>query len=421
MTLKFPKDFLFGTATASLQIEGGDTNNTWFEWSEAGHIKDKTHSLRACDHWQRIDSDFALHQTLNVQTYRLGLEWSRLEPKEGEFSAQALENYRYELKGLNNRGIVPLVTLYHFSLPLWFSQRGGWVNPQSALRFWRYVDYVARNLSDLVQDWITINEPNIYLTMGYLRGEWPPGKKNAVSEMFEAARNLVRAHVLAYDVIHHHRPDARVGVAHHLRVFDPLGGPLSHLSAYLHERIFQTMFLESMTKGRFILPLGRGYPYGKRQLSDFIGINYYTRDMVRGKLGVEPLHGILEVNKKSDTNELGWEIYPRGLSRLIEKMWKRYRLPIWITENGICDSTDQKRTKYLINHLSEIHRCLQKKIPVERYYHWTLLDNFEWIEGESARFGFFHNDFETQTRTLRPSGKVFAQIALTKELNLSDG
>ncbi len=418
MTLRFPETFLFGTATASLQIEGGDSNNTWYEWSQAGHIKDGTHSIRACDHWQRIDADFRLHEELNSHTYRMGLEWSRIEPQEGVFSEEALNVYRREIEGLVQRRIVPLVTLYHFSLPLWFARMGGWNHPQSALYFWRFVQRVVGHLGDLVQDWITLNEPNIYLTMGYLRGEWPPGLKNATAQMFDAARRLVEAHVLAYRAIHLQRPDARVGVAHHLRIFDPIGGPLSALSAYLHERIFQDMFLQAMTRGRFIAPLGRGYPLGKEKFADFIGVNYYTRDMVRGKWGSGPLHGVLLVKKGAPVNDLGWEIYPRGLSRIITRLWKRYRLPIWITENGICDARDEVRPAYIASHLREVHRCIQAGIPVERYYHWTLLDNFEWIEGESARFGLYHNDFETQTRTLRESGRFFAQIARTRSLEV---
>lgn len=418
MTLHFPPDFLFGTATAALQIEGGDINNTWYSWSEAGRIKDRSHSLRACDHWRRIDTDLELQAALNVQTYRLGIEWSRIEPREGEFSDEALRTYRYELERLTERGIVPLVTLYHFSLPLWFAERGGWNHPHSSLYFWRYVNRVVKYLADLVQDWITINEPNIYLTMGYLRGVWPPGKVDAVAEMFEAARNLVRAHALAYDEIHLQRANARVGVAHHLRIFDPVGGPLGALSAWLHRRLFQDMFLEAMTRGRWVLPLGRGYPLGRRRLSDFIGINYYTRDMVRWKWGAGPLHGVLEVRRGAPVNDLGWEIYPRGLGRLIESAWRTYHLPIWVTENGICDADDSQRTRYIQSHLAEVHRCLSKGIPVQRYYHWTLLDNFEWIEGESARFGLFHNDFETQTRTIRESGKFFAELARTHVLRL---
>lgn len=417
MKLTFPPTFLFGVATAGLQIEGGDRNNTWYEWSEMGRIKDGSHSLRAGDHWNRWREDGELLTELGIQTYRLGVEWSRLEPEEGRFSDEALGHYRDEIQLLLRNGIRPLVTLYHFTLPLWFARDGGWENPVSPQRFMRFVRFVLEGLGDLVQDWVTINEPNIYLTMGYVRGQWPPGLSGAVDEMLQAARNLVRAHALAYDVLHSHsQGEVRVGVAHHLRVFDPVGGPLSRLTAWLHERVFQTMFLEAMTSGKWIPPLGRGYPLGKRPLSDFLGVNYYTRDLVRWKWGADPLNGELFVKEGAPVNELGWEIYPEGLGRLIRRLGARYGIPIWITENGVCDAHDTLRPAFLRDHLEVIYRCLVEGYDVQRYYHWTLYDNFEWIEGESARFGLYANDFETQRRTLRPSGRLYAEIARTRTL-----
>ncbi len=416
----FPDSFLLGTATASLQIEGGDKNSNWYRWSEAGKIKDGSHSLNACDHWNRVDEDLELHKEIHAQTYRMGLEWSRIEPTRGSFSKDALEHYRNEIQGLLANGIRPLVTLYHFSHPLWFEDSGGWTQPDAPQIFLHYVAEVVKALGDLVQDWVTINEPNIYLTLAYVRGEWPPGKTDAVEEMLVAGRLMVKAHCEAYKVIHAAYDTSRkvsVGVAHHLRVFQPAGGPISWISSYLHTRIFQAMFLEAMTTGKWMAPLGKGYPSGKGPFSDFIGINYYTRDMVKGDLRAKPLMGVLGKQKNASYNDLGWEIYPKGLGILIRRVWKKYRLPIWITENGICDADDDQRPQFLRDHLEEVGLCIQEGIPVERYYHWTLLDNFEWIEGESAPFGLFHTDFNTQKRTLRESGKFFSKIIKTRSLD----
>lgn len=437
-----PEDFLLGTATASLQIEGGDTNNSWYRWCNEGHIKDGTHCIRACDHWNRLEEDISLMQELGTRTYRLGLEWARIEPEEGRFDGEALAHYRREIELLREAGIRPLVTLHHFSNPLWMEDDGAWVNPESVPRFLRYTRRVVETLGDLVSDWVTINEPNIYLLFGYVFGEWPPGRRSLRSAR-KGARNMARAHAEAYHLIHQLREEAdyhpkaasMVGVAHHLRVFNPArpGNPLDRFVAGVFDRLSQDMFVRAMTEGRAVWPMsslplvrripgleglklpgtrGARGPGGSRgYLADFLGINYYSRDFTRASLRPGDLFGKREVPEKAPRNDLGWEIYPEGLYRVIRRFWERYRLPIFVTENGTADAADSFRSSYIATHLAEIARAVGDGVDVRRYYHWSLMDNFEWVEGLTPRFGLVEVDYATQERRIRESGRFYAEIS----------
>jgi len=412
-----PADFTLGTATASLQIEGGDTNNSWYRWSmKGGTVKDGTNSLVACDHWNRIDEDVSLMKKLRVNGYRMSLEWSRIEPEEGTFSATAFEHYREELVKLREAGIEPMVTLHHFSNPLWLEDDGGWTDPRVVGRFERYTEEAVRRLGDLVSRWATINEPNVYLHGGYLEGFWPPGERS-VSSFFRGAVHMIGAHIAAYRTIHAVRSvlghdGTAVGPVHHLRVFDPLADrPGERFACRLTDRFFQRLFTEGMATGRVLVPSSGRYPFGRGDFQDFFGVNYYTRDMVAfrpckpGRMFAE-----LSVREGAAVNDLGWEIYPEGLYRICRKYYEQYRKPVYITENGTCDAADAFRTRYVYDHLREVRRLIDDGIDVRGYYHWTLMDNFEWAEGESARFGLIETDYETQKRTIRPSGKFYADF-----------
>jgi beta-glucosidase len=416
---ELPSGFLLGTATASLQIEGGDTNNSWYRWSESGHIRDGSHCRVACDHWNRVDEDVRLMTAIGANAYRMSLEWSRIEPEEGRFESAALEHYRREVEQLIASGIRPMITLHHFSNPLWFEDDGAWMNSEAPARFLRYVRKVLAVLGDQVADWITINEPNVYLIMGYVFGDWPPGETD-VGSVFRGARIMSRAHALAYLAIHEEREaagysDTRVGVAHHLRVYDPAGGPLDRLSTGILKRLSQDIFVEAMTTGKSKFPVGRLDLPSQRGanglLSDFLGINYYSRDTVRFSLKPSDGFAVRSTPDGAPVNDLGWEIYPAGLYRVIRQYWQRYRLPVMITENGTCDAVDRLRPRYLADHLAQVVRAQNEGIPVPAYFHWSLMDNFEWIEGTSARFGLYEVDFQTQKRTMRESGRLFAEIA----------
>lgn len=409
---QFPEHFLFGSATAGVQVEGGDRNNNWYVWAEQGHIKDGSDILRAGDHWNRYREDIALLAQMHHKVYRMGIEWSRIEPEKGRFDEQAIAHYRDVLSRLIQNHVRPLVTLHHFTYPIWLDKEGGFASRQIVSHFKRYTAFVVERLGDLVSEYITINEPNVFLLNGYVAGLWPPGKKD-LPLAYKVFVNMSHCHMAAYELIHKIRRQrgfagkTMVGVANHLRVFDPLrkGHTPDSFIAEKQQFFFQDAFADYMTTGTLPFPARLFVPQGHEgHYADFIGINYYSRNIVNAvdlKTFVQPDRPV---------NDLGWEIYPDGLRILCETFYERYHLPIWITENGVCDNNDVLRVRFIAGHLQAVKRAIDKGVPVDRYYHWSLMDNFEWLEGETARFGLVYVDYETQRRIIKKSGRFYAKI-----------
>ncbi len=390
-----------GVATAATQIEGGAIDTTWHRWAGADRIADHSTPARAADHANRVEQDIALLGELGVRHYRMGLEWARIEPLRGQFDPVGLAHYRDELTQLRDAGIRPLVTLHHFSEPGWFADAGGWLAPDAVPTFLRYVDAVVGGLGDLVTDWITINEPTVYTSHAYLWGLWPPGETSAYRHALAATQALVDAHLAAYPLIHRLRPDARVGVAHHLRAFRPRNprNPAHRGAATLSRYLFQGALVEMMATARGRLPLRRPKGAVPGRYYDFHAINYYTRSTVAGLAD--------GTAAQAPVNDLGWEIYPHGLVEVAQWVHDRWPGPIWISENGVADRADAFRSRFLYDHLAQI---AASDLPIERYYHWCFTDNFEWAEGEGARFGLVELDYATQARTVRGSGRFYADI-----------
>ncbi len=392
-----PPEFQLGVATSATQIEGGELQHSWTRHAEHGHIKDNSTPVRACDHWNRVKQDTGLLRELGVNSYRLGIEWARVQPERGRFDEQALARYRDEIQLLVDSGILPMVTLHHFTNPLWFEDAGGFTAKDAPDTFAAYVEAVVKAVGDLVPQWITINEPNVYLVNGYLFGIWPPAKKS-MRELRKAARGLTVASQLAAEVIRSGRSaegfrNAEIGVAHHLRVFEPLPGRLSALTCRRVEREFQERFVDSMSEGM-----------------DFLGVNYYTRERIG--FSARPGEGFIRraESENGARTDLGWEIYPTGLSTLLRRYAKRTSLPVIITENGAADAGDHFRARFIYDHLRELHLLMEEGMQIGGYFHWTLMDNFEWLEGESARFGLYECNFETQQRRIRASGEFFQDL-----------
>jgi beta-glucosidase len=404
---KLPKDLLLGCATAATQIEGGDKNNSWYEWSAQGKIKENGTTLRANNHWELYEDDVKLMAQMGMECYRLGVEWSRIEPSRGEFKSEAIAHYRRELELLLKYNIRPLLTLHHFSNPLWFEKMGAFTSPESVKIFTEFVHYVVENVKDLCQDYVTINEPNVYVTNGYVFGVWPPAEKSIWKGM-RVFKYMALSHISAYKEIHQICENAKVGFANHLRIFVPYGSKnlFEILSAKLMRYLFQGAITKSMATGKLQFPIGVTAPLGKGKYYDFIGINYYTRSAVRRLTN--------SVLPNRPVNDLGWDIYPEGLTQLVKDQYEKYKAPVWITENGTCDKKDSFRADYIYNHLKQI---ADNNLPVERYYHWTFMDNFEWLEGETAPFGLVKCDFETQKRTVRKSGEFYSEIIKEKQVS----
>lgn len=419
---RFPDDFLWGSATAAHQVEGGNHANDWWAWEQTpGHIKSGDRSDPACDHYRRFAADFDLLKQLHQNAHRLSIEWSRIEPTPGEFSATALAHYRDVLQALRHRGMEPMVTLHHFTNPAWIAASGGWEAPDTARRFAQFAECVINALGDLARYWITINEPTVIAYQGYVRGDWPPGKR----DLGAAARALVtilRAHWLAYERIKSRHPELKLGLAHHLRIFDPARrfAPQDRAVAAAFNRVFNETILQSLRRGRLVFPLSRaGTASGPRRSQDFIGLNYYTRELVRfNRRYRAELFGERVSPASLPRSDLNWEIYPDGLYRLLRTL-RRERLPIFITENGIADAADASRPDFLLMHTRAMLRAIETGVPVRGYFHWTCFDNFEWAEGYSAKFGLIACDPATQERRLRPSAGLYAQICRSNRLPLS--
>lgn len=415
-----PPTLLLGSATAATQIEGGDTNVNWYRWSLKGHVAGGESSLPGAGHWDRVDQDVALLAELNQQCYRLGLEWSRLEPAEGQWSAEGVAHYRHELGLLRQRGIVPLVTLHHFSCPQWFQDRGAWLADDAVATFLRFVERVVDTLGDLVDEWCTINEPNVFSNDTYMEGKFPGGRRGDIGAYFRASAALIRAHLGAYRLIHRLRDqrgwkNTRVGFAHHLAVFVPKN-PLAWLGTALSDYLFHEIFFQGFVEGRMPWVLGGGRPEGRGRFCDYLGINYYSRHLFTGALDPGSLFARVGVDPAvppERLNDLGWEIYPEGLAQWTRRVWRRWHLPVHITENGIADARDEKRAAFLVDHLDQVRRLVDEGVAIERYYHWSFLDNLEWSEGYAPRFGLVEVDYATMERRVRPSGRVYAEICRT--------
>jgi beta-glucosidase len=419
---RFPEGFLWGTATAAHQVEGGNHANDWWGWEQApGHIKNGDRSDPACDHYRSYQTDFDLLRSLHQNAHRLSVEWSRIEPAPGQFSETALAHYRDVLQALRDRGMEPMVTLHHFTNPAWIADTGGWEAPETAEHFASFADRVTDQLGDLARFWITINEPTVIAYQGYVRGEWPPGKRD-LGAGARALVNLLRGHWMAYERIKGRHPELQLGLAHHLRVFDPARpfAPQDRAVAAAFGRIFNETILRSLRLGRLVFPLTRaGKASGPRYSQDFIGLNYYTRDLVRfNHRNRAELFGERVLVEGSRRSDLTWELYPEGLYRTLVSL-RREQLPIFVTENGIADRDDTMRPEFLLNHARAMLRAIDAGVPVRGYLHWTCFDNFEWAEGYSAKFGLIACDPKTQERRPRRSARLYAEICRSNQVPVS--
>jgi len=429
--LRFPDGFLWGTASSSYQCEGGNTNNQWYRWEQRGHILTGEQCGEACDWWENAEDDFALAEQMEHNALRLSLEWSRIEPAEGQWDSAPLDRYRAMLTDLRHRHIKPIVTLHHFTDPLWFTDRGGFEDEANIRYFVRYVTRAVQSLQDLCDFWVTINEPNIYAFMGYVLGSFPPGEHDT-TRAIHVLRNLMQAHVEAFYAIRRLQPQSEIGYCLHYHILDPANelSPLDRSVAGIQDTFFTWAAIRAAETGHFTFPLNLLLPpiphaSGSR---DYHGVNYYTREMVRFDptrpaevFGRRFVHPNTVRNDPGKGVEFG-EIYPYGIYRVLKSLYHRTRgnKPIYITENGFSDAQDDRRPRAILEHLAMIHRAISEGIPVSGYLYWTLVDNFEWAEGWGVRFGLVELDPETQDRIPRSSASMFGEIcranAITEEI-----
>lgn len=357
--------FLFGAGTSSHQVEGGNRNNDWWAWEQTrpAHLR----SGKACDHWNRYEADFALAQQLGHSAHRISIEWSRIEPSKGQFSRSAIEHYRDVLVSIRKHGMKSFVTLHHFTNPLWVARNGGWESGRTPELFGLYTKYVVQHLGDLVDFWVTINEPMVYASQSYAKGKWPPQKKSFY-RTWKVVRNMAKGHKAAYQAIHSVLPHARVGIAKHV---------VAHMP-----------FVSDMWFNRAFFWLTGG-------THDFIGINYYFAH------GSDAWAG--------PRSDMGWPIIPESLTDVLLDM-KRYGKPLYVTENGLADEVDSRRADFIRSHIRAVEAAQRQGADVRGYLHWSLLDNFEWADGFAPRFGLIAVDYETMERTIRPSAYAYKAI-----------
>ena len=418
-TFTFPGGFLWGTATSAHQVEGNNLNNDWWAWEQQeGRILNGDRSGRACDWWAgrwREDFDRA-HETYQ-NAHRLSVEWSRIQPEPDRWDESALDRYRQMLLGLKERNMVAMVTLHHFSNPLWLMEMGGWENEATVELFAAFSRRVVEALGSHCNMWITINEPNVYMTGGYLGGGFPPGK-NDLKIALKVLGNLLKGHAAAYQAIHEVQSDAQVGVAHHWRGFLPANGnPLTGYATNLFNKVFNDAFPQALVTGKFDANfLKEDVPQAKNT-QDFIGLNYYTRELIRFDLGKRAeMFTKRSYPKEAELSETGFlNNDPEGFKACI-KWGTQFGKPIYITENGAEDSKDDFRRKYLLQHLHAMWHMINHNMPVKGYFHWTLVDNFEWERGWSQRFGLWGLDYTTQLRTRRKSADLYAEICRTNSI-----
>ncbi len=387
-TVSFPDRFLWGTATAAHQIEGGNVNNDWWEFEHDPTSGCVDVSGDACDSFNRYPEDIALVADLGLAAYRFSLEWSRIEPAEGEFSRVALDHYRRMAATCHEHGVSPVVTFHHFTHPRWLADAGTWEALHAPDRFARYCERVTAHLGDLIDLACTLNEPNVVATMGWRHGIFPPRVRDRVRRDV-VNQALVTAHRKGVEAIRSGPGDALVGLTLSMVDFEVEPGGEERLERI--RRPSEDVFLEA-TGG-----------------DDFIGVQTYTRR----RIGPE---GSLPAEEGVPTTQMGYEFWPEALEGTVRRAWEVAGVPVYVTENGIGTSDDASRIEYVSRALTGLRRCLDDGIDVRGYFYWSLLDNFEWVLGYGPTFGIVEVDRVTFERRPKPSAARLGMIARANAL-----
>ena len=419
---KFPEDFLWGASTSAHQVEGGN-HNQWSVWElenaenlaktakqRIGHVPvwdrikkqatnpDNYISGRGVDHYNRYEEDFELVKQLNLNYFRFSIEWSRIEPSEGQWNEEAIDHYRAYIKELRARNIEPVINIWHWTNPLWFEAKGAFKRRSNLKYFVRFVEKISKEYGHDLKYIIVLNEPNVYAAFGYLvedvasRYHWPPEEKNIVS-FIRTSWNLIKAHKMAYKILKRTHPHLQIGGAVQLaniQAKDP--------DDFQDE--FSTKIMRFFWNWWFLNRINN--------YQDFVGINYYFTDYYDGLFRRK--------SPRVPLNDVGWYMEPEGLYPILVRAWARYKKPIIVTETGVADMEDQYRRWWIEETIIAMERAISQGVEIKGYFHWSLLDNFEWAMGWWPKFGLVAVDREDgMKRTIKPSGKWYAeQIARKK-------
>lgn len=405
----FPKRFLWGAATAAHQVEGGN-HNQWSVWelenAKAKSVQAEYHyedfpswerikqqasdpqnyvSGKLGDHYHRYVEDFDFLEQMNMNAYRFSVEWSRIEPKEGAWNAEAITHYKQYLAELKRRGIEPIVTLVHFTLPVWFAEKGGFEHRSNIRYFVRFAEKIMSELGNGVRYIVTINEPEVYSYESYLVNEWPPAKSSKW-KAWNVARNQLAAHRKAYKALKRLNARYKVGIAKNSVFFYPGDTAwLSRVSAHVMQYIQDDYHLRKI-----------------KNHSDFLGLNYYMSQRVFGYRTHNP--------ENAPHSDLNWMVSPEDIEYVLLRWHRKYEKPILITENGVADNQDRVRQEWIKGTIMAMQRARAEGVDIIGYLHWSLIDNFEWAYGKWPRFGLVSLDYTNGKRELRPSAVWFGRV-----------
>ena len=388
-TYQFPKNFLWGTAVSAHQVEGNNINCDWWQWEQTKTAQRKyplEPSGKACDFYHRYEKDFELCREFNTNAIRFSIEWARIQPSETTFDQKQIERYKKVILAAKKQRLKTFVTLHHFTNPVWFANLGGWQNVKAPALFCAYAKRCALSFGNLVDAFITINEPQVYALMSYIRGIWPPNKRNYPLALL-VQLNMIRAHRLAYDEMKKCSP-APIGIAKNIAWYET--DPFS--SQIIDKGVVN--FLNFLNDDLFLKPIINKL--------DFLGLNHYFTGRIRN----------LKIDSPTDyVSDLGWWINPRGLGEILKKLGK-YNLPIYITENGLADSKDRLRAHFLRDMILSCAMAINKeRVDLRGYFYWSLLDNYEWHQGFWPRFGLVEIDYKNDlARKPRKSFYFYAKI-----------
>ncbi len=410
MVHQWPSDFLWGASTSAHQVEGGN-HNDWSEWEHqhavnlaktaAGkfanwlphweHIKSQAQdpqnyiSGKAANHYELYETDFDLMNQIGLNAYRFSVEWSRIEPEYGRFDMAVVDHYRKVIDALLARNIEPMITLWHWTLPTWFRDLGGWENADAARYFSDFVNKIVGSCQN-VRLWVTLNEPEVYARQSYLVGDWPPQKRSLKSYLM-VINNLALAHNYVVEGIRQIHPGSQIGIAQNNLYLEPSPANfINKLAVMPLHYWWDEYFLNRISKNM-----------------DFIGLNYYFHR----KVNFTP--HISQPTKSYSQSDLGWQLHPEGLYHTLKDL-KMYKKPVYITEHGLADASDELREWYIRESLLEAKKAMAEGVDLRGYFHWSLLDNFEWDKGFWPRFGLVEVDFKTQERKIRKSAAIFKEL-----------
>ncbi len=407
-TKSFPKRFLWGAATAAHQVEG-NTHNQWSVW-ELENAKAKAAQAEyhfqdfpswdrikkdakspdnyvsgdLADHYHRYKEDFGFLEKMHMNAYRFSIEWSRIEPKEGAWNIEAITHYKEYLEELRRRNIEPVVTLFHFTLPVWFAEMGGFEHRRNVKYFVRFAEKVMSELGNSIRYVVTINEPEVYVYQGYWGQEWPPNQSSRL-KVLRVSSNLTLAHRRTAKLLHEMNRRYKIGFAKNSSFYYPGDTAwLSRMSANILQYFSDDFFIKKYVKH-----------------CDFIGVNYYFTNRV---------YGYRVHNPDEQLSDLHWDLQPANIQYVLERLGRKYKKPLLITENGLADAEDEHRQDWIKQTIVAMQQAMAHDVELIGYLHWSLLDNFEWAYGKWPRFGLVAVNYKTGERTLRPSAAWFGRV-----------